>query len=326
MIGWWLLWSRQLWPFRLLPLPAAALLADLLWFGYGRDPQCDPALYFPTPLVLSDVAKSAPGRIIGYNCLPANLAAMCGLRDIRGYDGGDPARLTDLMLSAADPKPANFEYAQTQWLLPKGIFTPEGALRLWPVFDMLGVRHVIFRGSPQPNARPAFQGPDYWVMVNSNALTRAFVPHRVETVADDKARLAKLAAKEFDPREVAYVESPASLPDPCRGSANIVEEISTRIVVSVRMETPGLVVLSDLWDTGWQAYLNGVRVPILRANHAIRGVVVPAGSGTIEFRYAPASFAWGLRLAGLAGVLLLGWLGIGHRLRTSPMTSGNSCP
>ena len=81
------------------------------------------------------------------------------------------------------------------------------------------------------------------------------------------------------------------------------------------METPGLVVLADLWDKGWQAYLNGKRVPILRANHAIRGVVVPAGSGTLEFRYAPASFAWGLRLAGLAAVALLVWLGIALRRR-----------
>jgi hypothetical protein len=148
------------------------------------------------------------------------------------------------------------------------------------------------------------------VLVNSNALPRTFVPHRVETATEDKARLAKLAAEDFNPREVAYVESPVDLPSPCRGSASIVEEIPMRVRVAVQMETPGLVVLADLWDKGWQAYWNGQRVPILRTNHAIRGVVVPAGSGTLEFRYAPASFAWGLRLAGLALVALVAWLGI----------------
>jgi hypothetical protein len=56
-------------------------------------------------------------------------------------------------------------------------------------------------------------------------------------------------------------------------------------------------------------------VPILRANHAIRGVVVPAGAGMLEFRYAPASFACGLRLAGLAAVALLAWLGLALRRR-----------
>ena len=134
-----------------------------------------------------------------------------------------------------------------------------------------------------------------------------------------KARLAKLAAEDFNPRAVAYVESPVNLPGPCRGAASIVAEIPTRITVSVQMETPGLVVLADLWDKGWQAYWNGRRVPILRTNHAIRGVVVPAGSGTLEFRYAPASFAWGLGLAGLRGGAAAG-LGCDSNFETAART------
>jgi hypothetical protein len=174
---------------------------------------------------------------------------------------------------------------------------------------MLGVRYVILRGSPSAGTRPAFQGPDYWVMVNSNALTRAFIPRRVETVTDDQARLEKLASPDFNPREVAYVERQVDLPGPSRGSARIVEEIPTRVTISVRLETPGLVVLADLWDKGWRADWNGRRLPILRANHALRGVVLPAGEGTLVFRYAPASFAWGLALAGTAAVVLLLWAG-----------------
>ena len=75
-------------------------------------------------------------------------------------------------------------------------------------------------------------------------------------------------------------------------------------------------VLADLWDKGWEAYLNGKQVPILRTNHAVRGVVVPAGAGVLEFRYAPAGFAWGLKLAGLAAVALLVWVAI--TLRRQP--------
>jgi hypothetical protein len=146
------------------------------------------------------------------------------------------------------------------------------------------------------------------VLVNSNALPRPFVPRCVETVADDKTRLARLAADDFDPREVAYVETPVQLPAACRGTAEIVRESPAHVTVVVRMETAGLVVLADHWDKGWQAILDGKRVPILRANHAVRGVVVPAGNATLEFRYAPASFAWGVVLAALAGVALLGWL------------------
>jgi uncharacterized membrane protein YfhO len=78
----------------------------------------------------------------------------------------------------------------------------------------------------------------------------------------------------------------------------------------MRMERPGLVVLADRWDKGWQAYLNGKRVPVLRTNYAVRGVIVPTGAATLEFRYAPASFACGLKLAAVAASILLAWLGL----------------
>jgi uncharacterized membrane protein YfhO len=74
------------------------------------------------------------------------------------------------------------------------------------------------------------------------------------------------------------------------------------------METPGMIVLADNWDQGWRAYWNGRPVPVLRANYAVRGVVVPAGSGTLEFVYRPASLILGLWLAGLAVIVLAGWL------------------
>jgi hypothetical protein len=310
VMGWFLLWYQRAWQRKLFPALAALLVGDLLWFAWDRSPQCDPALYFPDIPVLQQVAQSVPGRIIGANCLPASLASMKGLRDIRGYDAVDPACLVDLLAPVADPQSKVYPYALTQWLAPKLVTGAQGELQLSPILDMLGVRYVVGRGSPPANSHPAFQGTDYWVLINSNALPRTFVPRRVETVAKDRVRLEKLGAQGFDPRAVAYVEAPVDLPGPCQGTAEITEEVPTRILVSVRMESPGLVVLADLWDKGWEARLNGNRVPILRTNHAVRGVVVPAGTGLLEFRYAPAGFAWGLRLAGLAAVALLLWVAI----------------
>ena len=200
-------------------------------------------------------------------------------------------------------------YTETKQVAPKATITPAGDAHLPPILDMLGVRYVIFRGSPPTNAAPAFLGIDYWVLKNPAALPRAYIPQRIELATNATVRLQKLASPEFDPREVGYVEAPVDLPISCRGSAEIVEEIPTRITISLRMGTPGMVVLADRWDKGWQAYLSGKQVPILRANHAVRGVVVPAGNQILQFRYEPASFAWGLKLAGLAGVILAGWIG-----------------
>ena len=93
----------------------------------------------------------------------------------------------------------------TQWLTPKVTWQRSG-LRLHPILDMLGVRYVIFRGSPPAALQPDFAGPDYWVMTNGNALPRVYVPWKVETIEDDQERLAKLGDPAFNPAYVAYVE------------------------------------------------------------------------------------------------------------------------
>jgi hypothetical protein len=286
------------------------MLCDLLWFGFNRNVQSDPALYFPPIPVLQQVAHAASGRIFGFQCLPPALPFMCGLRDIRGYDAVDPTRLIELLDIARDQRSPTYSYSSTIGQAPKAELDAGGEARLSPVLDMLGVQYLIFRGVPLPNTRPAFQGPDYWVLANPRAMERVFVPQRVEVVPDKAARLAMLASTQFDPREVAYVESPVTLPAACRGKAKIAQENPNRITISVQMETAGLVVLADLWDQGWRAWLDGKPVPILRTNHAIRGVVVPAGASRLEFRYEPHSLVRGLRLSGLGAVGLLAWMGL----------------
>jgi hypothetical protein len=306
-LGWLLLWFQKAGRFYLMPALAIFLMGDLLWFDHGRSAQCDPGLYYPGIPALNQVAQSVPGRVIGYRCLAASLAAMQGLNDIRGYDSVDPAHMVNLLETMAKPG-SRSSYAATQFLAPKGRFSPPNTVSLAPVLDMLGVRYVVFRGVPPQSIHPVFQSNDYWVLVNSNALPRAFVPKSVKTIANGDEELMALASPQFNPADVAYVESPVELPALCRGTAAITNEIPTRITVLAHMETPGLVVLADNWDKGWRAYWNGKPVPILRANYAVRGVVVPAGTGTLEFVYRPASLILGLWLAGLAVIVLVGWL------------------
>jgi hypothetical protein len=132
-------------------------------------------------------------------------------------------------------------------------------------------------------------------------------------VPDHDERLRELESPSFNPRETAFVETPVELPQECRGEAEIREEIPTRVKIETRMKTAGLVVLTDLWDKGWRAYLDGQNVPVLRANHAVRGVVVQQGTHSLEFRYQPASFTWGVCAAGLAALTLLMWTGFAWR-------------
>jgi uncharacterized membrane protein YfhO len=122
---------------------------------------------------------------------------------------------------------------------------------------------------------------------------------------------------------VAFVEEPVTLPGDARGEVSITGEIPTHIALRARMDTAGLVVLADNFDSGWRAFRGDDELPILRVNHALRGMVVPAGDSRIDLRYWPSGFTWGFRLAGLAVLILLVWLAaiVSARARSRPAGS-----
>jgi uncharacterized membrane protein YfhO len=58
--------------------------------------------------------------------------------------------------------------------------------------------------------------------------------------------------------------------------------------------------VSDTYYPGWQAYVDGKRVPILRANWMFRALELPAGAHTVEMRYEPTGQTAGWVLAALS--------------------------
>jgi uncharacterized membrane protein YfhO len=63
-----------------------------------------------------------------------------------------------------------------------------------------------------------------------------------------------------------------------------------------------MLILSDTWYPGWEATVDGRKVPIYQAYSALRGVVLEAGFHRIEFRYRPASALIG-GLMSMIGIL-----------------------
>jgi uncharacterized membrane protein YfhO len=93
--------------------------------------------------------------------------------------------------------------------------------------------------------------------------------------------------------------------------AQVVEYQPNRVVVEVDGETPGFLVLADIWFPGWHCTVEGSGSPeevvVHRANFLFRGVAVPAGARRVIFTFAPASYDWGRLISGasaLAVVLL----------------------
>lgn len=118
-------------------------------------------------------------------------------------------------------------------------------------------------------------------------------------------------------RLVLLEGAPASLDPACRGegkgSVKIISENPNQVILAAQASAPGYVVMADVFYPGWEAWLNGERVPLLRANYLFRAVSVPAGEHEIRITYRPAWFYTGLvsSLFAWTGVVL--YFGISRR-------------
>jgi uncharacterized membrane protein YfhO len=65
----------------------------------------------------------------------------------------------------------------------------------------------------------------------------------------------------------------------------VIESYSSRLVrMKTEAATPSVLLFVEHLEPAWKAYVDGQPVPTLRANYLVRGVEVPAGGHTVEFR------------------------------------------
>lgn len=84
----------------------------------------------------------------------------------------------------------------------------------------------------------------------------------------------------------------------------------------------GFAVFSEMYySQGWQAYLDGNEVPHQRVNYVLRGMEVPSGEHSIEFKFEPQVVKTGSTIALassiLFGLLVLGGLFVAFKKKTN---------
>lgn len=174
---------------------------------------------------------------------------------------------------------------------------------LFPVLNMLNTRYFIFPGQGGqtiPLKNPYALGNAWFVdevkyVNNANEEIEA-----VGTIAPLNTAVVDIKFKErLKGVESAYKDSLSSV--------KLVSYQPNKLVYETSTPKSGVVVFSEIYYPGWQAYIDGKEVEHGRANYIFRAMNIPAGQHKIEFKFDPKSIyiTEGIAYAGL-GVLLLG--------------------
>lgn len=172
---------------------------------------------------------------------------------------------------------------------------------LFPVLNMLNTRYFIFPG----------QGGENIPLQNPYAFGNAWFVKNVKYVDDANAEIEAVAT--VDPLETAIAD--VKFKEQLKGGESAFKDsLSSIRLVSYKpnelvyeSSTPkgGIVVFSEIYYPGWQAYVDGEEVEHGRANYIFRAMNVPAGQHKIEFKFDPKSIHITERIAFVGLIILL---------------------
>jgi hypothetical protein len=157
------------------------------------------------------------------------------------------------------------------------------------VYNMLNTKYVIQQdpSNRQPVAR-----------INPGAYGSCWLVKAIRYVKDGNEEMAALDST--DTRDTVIIQQKfqnlvpfAPAPDTA-ASIHLVENLNDKIDYSFSAKTNQFAVFSEIYyDKGWNAFIDGKKADYARVDYVLRGMSVPAGDHTIEFRFEPRSYLLG---------------------------------
>lgn len=233
--------------------------------------------------------------------------------DVQGYN---PVQLSNYVtfLNSLNGQIQNYHDAQ---ILPDGLSSP--------LLNLLNARYIIVPNEAvgtRPRADimlliasypEVFRNDLVRILENPNAMPRAWLVHNVQ-YAPASLMPDIISAEGFDPASSALLEGdPSSSVE--RQAPNMPETVdimryeNDTIVLNVTAAVDGMLVLSETFERGWNAEVDGNAVTVEEAYGVIRAVPVTAGTHTIVLTYDPWPLRYGLYLSLLGAVLSMAVIG-----------------
>jgi hypothetical protein len=205
------------------------------------------------------------------------------------------------------------------------LFSTKYVISTKPIFS----RYFAFIGADieglEGDRKKLLKEPTIKVYCNKRVLPRTLLVKDYRVEADPASALAFVGRHDFDPIKTAVLEErpiwdpgiPSTLIPKAPAGANILHERNNEIELQARVTRPSLLYLADTFYPGWNAYVDGKKTKIYRANYNFRAVPLPPGEHRVEFRYEPLSFYLGAWISGVTIFILIafGLRSFWHRKR-----------
>jgi len=166
----------------------------------------------------------------------------------------------------------------------------------------------------QLTAAPATNGP-FAVFEFTGALPRAKLYTHWQTSTNEAANLAELGNASFDPEKTVLVTGslPTAAPTTTAASSDGKVEFESYapkdLVFKANATAGSVLLLNDRFDPNWKVTVDGKPETLLHCNYLMRGVYVPAGAHTVEFKFQPPMNTFYVSLLAVCtGLLLCGLL------------------
>jgi hypothetical protein len=162
--------------------------------------------------------------------------------------------------------------------------------------------------SPAMNLLAGYDPRDREIKLNPAPDPRAYLVFAAQPVGDWREAVRLMAAG-HDFHRIALLEDTAASFGlmPGEGMVLITAFANERVVIRTQASAPAVLVLAETWYPGWEVNIDGEPARAFPVNGWMRGVVVPAGSAEVVWRYRQRWFWPGCALAGVALAGLAGW-------------------
>ena len=170
--------------------------------------------------------------------------------------------------------------------------------KIFPLLESLNIKYIASSSRlPKGDIVLIREFPEkpLWLYRLNRTVPRTYIASFVRHEKDPVKTLGQMASKTFNPFEEVVLHQPLSLPTNKRlqTEAEIIRYANQRVIIKASLNGAGILVLADSFYPGWRVFVNGAEKEILRANLFFRGVALPAGEHTVDFRYEPRSFIVG---------------------------------